>query len=120
MPRQYLRFDDLKQQQIVRNRTTLSRWINQMDFPAGILLGPRTRVWPDDEVEAWLQRRRAAEGATETGRKTMCADLTGLPPNHPYCWPGSWNPMPAAAETGATQVGAGSNVVFTMCRHERF
>ena len=40
----YLRYADLVERQIVNNRTTLARWIKDYGFPAGILLGPNTRV----------------------------------------------------------------------------
>ena len=62
MAKQYLRFNDLKQREIVRNRTTLARWIKHYGFPPGVLIGPNTRVWTDDEIEAW-QEAKAAETA---------------------------------------------------------
>ena len=46
---------------IVRNRVTLGRWIENNDFPPGFLIGPNSRAWPEDQVEAWLVAR-----ATET------------------------------------------------------
>ena len=55
----YLRFDDLRDRRIINNRTTLYRWIKERDFPRGILLGPNTRAWPEDEVDAWLAARAA-------------------------------------------------------------
>jgi len=62
---QYLRFADLKRAGIVRNRTTLYRWIRDYGFPAGIMLGPNTRAWPAHEVDAWLEAR-AAQGRSPT------------------------------------------------------
>ncbi|MEE8173056.1 MAG: AlpA family phage regulatory protein [Alphaproteobacteria bacterium] len=62
MATRYLRYADLVERQIVRNRTTLSRWIKHYGFPPGVLLGPNTRAWPEEEAEAWLQAR-AAEGS---------------------------------------------------------
>ena len=50
----YLRFDDLRERRIVNNRTTLYRWIRERSFPPGILLGPNTRVWSEQEVESWI------------------------------------------------------------------
>ena len=41
----WLRFNDLKRQNIINNHVTLKRWIDQEDFPAGIMLGPNTRAW---------------------------------------------------------------------------
>ena len=55
----YLRFDDLRDRRIVRNRTTLYRWIKERGFPVGILLGPNTRAWDEDEIDAWLAVRTA-------------------------------------------------------------
>ena len=57
MPTKYLRYADLVERQIVSNRTTLARWIRDYSFPAGVLLGPNTRAWPADQVEAWLEAR---------------------------------------------------------------
>ena len=54
----YYRFKDLKAAGIVNNRMTLSRWIKYHGFPPGVLLGPNTRAWPADDVEAWLAQRR--------------------------------------------------------------
>jgi len=55
----YLRYADLVERQIVSNRTTLQRWIRDYGFPAGVKLGPHTRAWPADQVEAWLESRAA-------------------------------------------------------------
>ncbi len=55
----YLRFYDLAERGIVRNRVTLGRWIQELGFPPGILLGPNSRAWPEDEIEAWLAARAA-------------------------------------------------------------
>ncbi len=55
----YLRFSDLVERGIVRNRVTLGRWIKLHNFPPGIKLGPNSRAWPADQVEAWLAARAA-------------------------------------------------------------
>ncbi len=57
MNTKYLRFPDLQDQGIINNRMTLYRWIRLHGFPKGILLGPNTRVWPDDEVATWIKSR---------------------------------------------------------------
>lgn len=57
--RRYYRFADLKAAGIVGNRMTLSRWIRSQGFPAGVLLGPNSRAWPADDVDAWLANRPA-------------------------------------------------------------
>ena len=55
-----LRYHDLVDRGIVNNRMTLSRWIDGQGFPPGFMLGPNSRAWPEDEVEAWLAARKAA------------------------------------------------------------
>jgi predicted DNA-binding transcriptional regulator AlpA len=52
-----LRYPDLVEAGIVRNRVTLSNWIHHQGFPEGQLTGPNTRSWSQAEVEAWLQSR---------------------------------------------------------------
>jgi predicted DNA-binding transcriptional regulator AlpA len=52
-----LRFDDLVRHGIVRNRTTLYRWIGALGFPRGKLIGPNTRVWSEHEINTWLESR---------------------------------------------------------------
>ncbi len=59
MTTKYLRYPDLVERQIVNNRTTLARWIKDHGFPPGVLLGPNSRAWPDDQVESWLEARGA-------------------------------------------------------------
>ena len=64
-----LRFADLKARGIVRNRTTLSRWIQNLGFPPGVMLGMNTRTWTKEEIDAWLAERAAASNA-ERGEAT--------------------------------------------------
>jgi predicted DNA-binding transcriptional regulator AlpA len=54
----FLRFHDLQKRGIVNNRVTLKRWQDREGFPRGIKLGPNTRVWAEDEIEAYLAKRR--------------------------------------------------------------
>ena len=56
----FLRFKDLKQRNIVRNWTTLTRLMREQDFPAGTRVGAQARAWDEAEVEAWLESRRIA------------------------------------------------------------
>ena len=60
MAKKYLRYADLRSRGIVNNRVTLSNWIRNEGFPCGILAGPNSRLWPEDEVEAWLASRPTA------------------------------------------------------------
>jgi predicted DNA-binding transcriptional regulator AlpA len=55
-----LRFKNLKELGIVRNWTTLARWINNGTFPPGQLIGPNTRVWTETELADWLASKGRA------------------------------------------------------------
>jgi predicted DNA-binding transcriptional regulator AlpA len=56
-----LRFADLKALGIVKNRVTLSRWVQGQGFPSGFLIGANTRVWRESDIEQWLaERERSA------------------------------------------------------------
>ena len=56
-----LRFADLKARNIIRNRVTLGRWIEQLNFPRGFLIGENSRAWRESDVENWLAEREAAQ-----------------------------------------------------------
>jgi len=58
----YVRFLDLKGRGIVSNHVTLKRWIEKEGFPPGIMLGPNTRAWREEDVEAWLASRPTERG----------------------------------------------------------
>lgn len=60
-----LRFRHLVERNIVSNRTTLKRWINEGRFPKPIELGPNSLGWAEDEVEAVLAARRAQRDTSE-------------------------------------------------------
>ena len=60
MIRTLLRFADLKARGIVNNWVTLRDWIEREGFPAGTLLGPNTRVWPEQEIADWIASRPTA------------------------------------------------------------
>jgi predicted DNA-binding transcriptional regulator AlpA len=51
------RFPDLKRLGIVNNYTTLLRWIDQGNFPAGRMLGANSRAWLVSEIEDWIASR---------------------------------------------------------------
>jgi predicted DNA-binding transcriptional regulator AlpA len=53
-----LRFNDLKNRGIVRNRVTLSRWLRDQQFPQPIRLGPNSLAWDEASIDAWLRQRR--------------------------------------------------------------
>ena len=57
--RVWVRFRDLRRAGVVTNWPTLLRLIADEDFPVGRYIGPNTRVWAADEIEAWLESRPA-------------------------------------------------------------
>jgi predicted DNA-binding transcriptional regulator AlpA len=52
-----IRFPDLVARGIFTSRMTLKRAIDTQGFPAGVLLTPNCRAWPEDDVNAWLANR---------------------------------------------------------------
>lgn len=56
----FLRYPNLVERGIVRNRMTLARWIKRHGFPKPVKLGPQTSAWIADEVDSWLNARAAA------------------------------------------------------------
>lgn len=59
-----LRYRDLEERGVVKNRVTLKNWIEKHAFPIGQLTGPNSRTWGEDEVLAWLVRRPTAPKIT--------------------------------------------------------
>lgn len=55
-----LRYDDLVERGVVRNRTTLYRWIKTKNFPSPVKLGNQTVAWPAAAVEAWVEAQNSA------------------------------------------------------------
>jgi predicted DNA-binding transcriptional regulator AlpA len=62
--RKRLRYRDLLERGIVRNRPTLNNWIRKLGFPPGQLTGPNSRTWGEHEVEDWLAGRPTAPKPT--------------------------------------------------------
>jgi len=56
-PLKCLRFADLVQLGIVRNRMTLRRWILSGHFPKPLRLSSNTIAWREAEVKSWLEKR---------------------------------------------------------------
>jgi hypothetical protein len=52
-----LRFNDLVEGKIVKNRQTLQNWKRRYGFPAGRLLSPNCRAWTPEEIADWLASR---------------------------------------------------------------
>ncbi|WP_395664215.1 helix-turn-helix transcriptional regulator [Aestuariivirga sp.] len=67
----FLRYRDLEARGIVRSWAALRYKIKHNGFPPGRYLGPNTRAWTAEEVQAWLDAlptenpRRAAAKAPE-------------------------------------------------------
>ena len=59
----FLRFADLKAQNIVGNRVTLARWMQTREFPRPYRLGQRIVAWKADEVVAWCDKQRPPKAA---------------------------------------------------------
>ena len=58
----WLRFSNLKAENIVTNHVTLGRWIEQEGFPPGVMLGPNTRAWRRSWIDNWLASRPTKRG----------------------------------------------------------
>jgi predicted DNA-binding transcriptional regulator AlpA len=60
--KKFLRFADLRKMGLIRNWTTLQRWIATEGFPRGFMAGKNSRLWDEDEVMTWVADRPAAKG----------------------------------------------------------
>jgi predicted DNA-binding transcriptional regulator AlpA len=60
-----VRFADLADLDIVKNRPQLRNLVKHQGFPPGRLAGPNTRVWSEDEILAWLESRRRPLSGTD-------------------------------------------------------
>jgi predicted DNA-binding transcriptional regulator AlpA len=56
----FVRFRDLKGRGLADSYAQLDNLIRKYGFPIGRLLGPNTRVWSEDEIDAWLANRPTA------------------------------------------------------------
>jgi predicted DNA-binding transcriptional regulator AlpA len=57
MVSQYLRFRDLQARGIIASWPILRRRVDHDGFPSGRKTGPNTRIWTEDEVNAWIASR---------------------------------------------------------------
>jgi predicted DNA-binding transcriptional regulator AlpA len=60
MPKKWLRFQDLKTRGLVNSWPALTNKIRTQDFPPGRMLGPNTRAWSVEEIEAFEESRPSA------------------------------------------------------------
>jgi hypothetical protein len=65
---QFVRFFDLKEAGIVDNRAQLRNLQQKHGFPLGILAGESTRIFPVEEVNAWLTNRPTEISAVASQR----------------------------------------------------
>ncbi len=74
-----LRFSDLRERGIVRNRVTLRNWQKKYGFPLGQLIGPNSRAWTEAEVEKWLADRptEPKQGTPKSRGRPRKADQAG-------------------------------------------
>jgi Prophage CP4-57 regulatory protein (AlpA) len=64
----YVNFRYLQSENIMPNRMTLARSIEQLGFPQPIALGKNRVAWRLDEIEAWIAsrpRRSPKSGASK-------------------------------------------------------
>ena len=60
MPRKWLRFPDLVARGLVRSWPALRIKVRDQGFPPGRMLGPNTRAWTVEEIEAFEDSRPVA------------------------------------------------------------
>jgi len=53
----YIRYSDLEAAGIVKNWPTLTRLIEEENFPTGVMLSRNIRAWRQDEINSWLETR---------------------------------------------------------------
>jgi hypothetical protein len=61
-----LYFQDLVELRLVQNWTTLNRWIRDLGFPPGRMVG-RCRLWTRASVFAWIESQPTANTAPLKG-----------------------------------------------------
>ena len=95
LPSKVLRFPDLKRVGI-NNWPTLKRRVEQDNFPPGRYIGKNSRVWTEEEVEAWWLSRPSAGPPPENVKNTVAPvaseGRTGREPKSPLATPGHSEP----------------------------
>jgi predicted DNA-binding transcriptional regulator AlpA len=78
-----LRFADLKKRGVATSWAQLKRLQETQAFPAGKMLSPNARAWPEEEVDAWWKSRPTKNGRPLQGtakarheRRQAAADQT--------------------------------------------
>ena len=67
----WLRFTDLQDRGVINSWPMLRRRVERDGFPAGRMLGPNTRAWSEDEVQAWLDSRPIDKKAAPRRKVTV-------------------------------------------------
>jgi predicted DNA-binding transcriptional regulator AlpA len=73
MVTQFLRYKDLEAKGIVRSWTALRYKIKNNGFPPGRYIGPNSRAWTVDEVQAWIDALPTAKRAPDTAEEREVA-----------------------------------------------
>jgi hypothetical protein len=79
--RKRLRYADLVEIGVVKNRVTLANWIRDHGFPRGQLTGPNSRTWDEGEIEAWLANRPIEPKPTPSTRRRHRRPVCGTSPD---------------------------------------
>lgn len=76
------RFKDLKDQGLLKTRTDAKRKQDNEGFPKPLRTGPRTAIYPENWLQAWLEWRSALQAA---GRVSLIQTpkSPGRPPKRP-------------------------------------
>jgi hypothetical protein len=78
--RTYLRYSDLKNRGLVKNRTQLKNMIDNYGFPPGRLLSPNVRAWTDEEVDNYVDNCPVeAKPVPKSKGRPRKAEGTGAP-----------------------------------------
>jgi hypothetical protein len=59
----FFRYAALKAAGLVNNWGQLKKLVEEENFPPGRLIGPNTRVWTEEEIQAWIASRPTARKA---------------------------------------------------------
>lgn len=65
-----LRFRHLKERGIVENWPQLRRLVAKYGFPPGKYIGPNTRIWTEEEMEAYLASRPTTKPSPSSNNHT--------------------------------------------------
>jgi predicted DNA-binding transcriptional regulator AlpA len=93
-----LRFEELREQCIVRTWTTLNDWVDNRGFPPGRVIG-RFRTWTEAEVLDWIDRQPSAKAPARGAVKKSNGGSQCLGTEHrdsPTWQSHTWRPLALA------------------------